>query len=84
MSASTATLDLDEIMDNAKLGRVQRYWCSVFGRLGAITGPVVAGYLVGAELDWAVFFVLLGVVPLLSVLGTFRIQFGQPQTNTPS
>ena len=54
-------------------------WCSVFGRLGAVTGPVVAGYLVGAELDWLWFFLLLSLVPLLSFLGTLRVQFnGNP------
>ena len=51
-------------------------WCSVFGRLGAVTGPVVAGYLVGAELAWGYFFILLSLVPLLSILGTLRVQFG--------
>ena len=54
-------------------------WCSVFGRLGAVTGPVVAGYLVGAQLDWHWFFLLLSVVPLLSFFGTLRVKFdGNP------
>ena len=56
-------------------------WCSVFGRLGAISGPVVAGYLVGAQIDWRVFFLLLGCVPLASVVGVFQVPFGSTGAN---
>jgi len=52
-------------------------WCSVFGRLGAVTGPVVSGYLVGVELAWGYFFILLSLVPLLSILGTLQVNFGR-------
>lgn len=59
-------------------------WCSVAGRLGGIAGPVVAGYLVGAGLDWRVFFLLLGAVSLLAVLAVLRMRFGSAPALAPA